>query len=193
MKPYKTLRGLMKPYPSLSFGEYNSSHSRLFTPLVQKLAGRYLDPWDAGEGDPKNGPILGPFFGAVLGPILGPKIDLKFVNFWVQFWIPFFWGFGSLWVPLGSLLGPLEALLGGLWTQKPLKTLGFLRFLKMQLFGSLKLLMALLDSSWPLLGRSGPKIGPKMGPKSSPKSDQKVFKKWPQKLSNFGSQNGVQK
>ena len=33
----------------------------------------------------------------------------------------FFAGFGALWVPLGSLLGPLEALLGGLWTQKTLK------------------------------------------------------------------------
>ena len=56
-------------------------------------------------------------------------------------------GFGALWVPLGSLLGSLEALLGGLRTQKPSKTGGFLRFLKMQLFGSLKLLMALLGSS----------------------------------------------
>ena len=39
-------------------------------------------------------------------------------------------GFGALWVPLGSLLGSLEALLGGLLTQKPSKTCGFLRFLK---------------------------------------------------------------
>ena len=27
-------------------------------------------------------------------------------------------GVGALWVPLGSLLGILEGLLGGLWTQK---------------------------------------------------------------------------
>ena len=66
----------------------------------------------------------------ILEPILNPKIGPKFVNFWVQFWISFFWGFGALWVPLGSLPGPLEALLGGLWTQKPKKTQGFLRFLK---------------------------------------------------------------
>ena len=46
------------------------------------------------------------------------KIGPKFVNFWVQFWIPFFGGFGALWVPLGSLLGPLEALLGGLKSEK---------------------------------------------------------------------------
>ena len=86
-------------------------------------------------------------------------------------------GFGALWVPLGSLLGSLEALLGGLLTQKPSKTNGFSRFLKMQLFGSLKLLMALLGSSCPLFGRSGPKVGPKMVPKSGPKSDQKVGQK----------------
>ena len=45
----------------------------------------------------------------------------------------------------------------------------------MQLFGSLKLLMSLLGSSCPLLGRSGPKMGPKMGFKSVPKSDQKMI------------------
>ena len=45
----------------------------------------------------------------------------------------------------------------------------------MQLFGSLKLLMSLLGSSCPLLGRSGPKMDPKMGTKSFPKSDQKMI------------------
>ena len=44
-------------------------------------------------------------------------------------------GFGALWVPLGSLLGPLEALLGGLWTQKRVKTIGFLRVMKRVFFG----------------------------------------------------------
>ena len=39
----------------------------------------------------------------------------------------------------------------------------------MQLFGSLKLLMALLGSSCPLFGRSGPKMGPKMVPKTAQK------------------------
>ena len=47
----------------------------------------------------------------------------------------------------------------------------------MQLFGSLKLLMALLGSSCPLFGRSGSKMIPKIGPKSGPKSDQKVVQK----------------
>ena len=70
--------------------------------------------------------------GALLGTILGfnfslnrdrrakanPTIDQMFQIFFFSFSL----GFGALWVPLGSLLGPLEALLGGLWTQKPLKT-----------------------------------------------------------------------
>ena len=47
---------------------------------------------------------------------------------------------------LGSLIGHLEALLRGLWTQKRVKTLGFLRFLK-RLFeapdGPLGLILAL--------------------------------------------------
>ena len=32
------------PYPSLSFGEYNSRRGSFFTPLVYFLAGHYLDP-----------------------------------------------------------------------------------------------------------------------------------------------------
>ena len=36
----------------------------------------------------------------------------------------------NFWGSLGSLIGHLEALLGGLWTQKRVKTEGFLRFLK---------------------------------------------------------------
>ena len=36
--------GLIKPYPSLSFVEYNSSKKLYFTPLVYFLAGHYLDP-----------------------------------------------------------------------------------------------------------------------------------------------------
>ena len=70
----------------------------------------------------EEGARSGPGFLAVLKPILGPKISpkicLKFVNFWFQFWTLFCWGFGTLWVPLGSLLGPFEALLGGLKSEK---------------------------------------------------------------------------
>ena len=45
----------------------------------------------------------------------------------------------------------------------------------MQLFDSLKLLMALLGSSCPLFGRSGPKMSPKMVPKNAQKRIQKLF------------------
>ena len=52
----------------------------------------------------------------------------------------------------------------------------------MQLFGSLKLLMALLDSSCPLFGRSGPKMDSKMVSKSSLEIDYKevqiLVKQW---------------
>ena len=65
-------------------------------------------------------------------------------------------------MPLGSLLGPLEALLGGLWTQKRVKTVGVLRFWK-RLFeapdGPLGLILA----------HSGQKLSPKLGPKRVPK------------------------
>ena len=44
-------------------------------------------------------------------------------------------GFGALWLPLGSLLGSLEALLGSLWTQKRIKTKCFLMVLKRLFFG----------------------------------------------------------
>ena len=52
---------------------------------------------------------------------------------------------------LGALLGLMMASWAASGPQKPSKTEGFLRFLKMQLFWSLKLLMALLGSSCPLL------------------------------------------
>ena len=35
---------LIRPYPSLSFVEYNFSQEGFFTPLVYFLAGHYLDP-----------------------------------------------------------------------------------------------------------------------------------------------------
>ena len=41
--------------------------------------------------------------------------------FWAQILYRFFCVLGALWVPLGSLLGPPKALLGGLWTPKTSK------------------------------------------------------------------------
>ena len=67
----------------------------------------------------------------------------------------------------------LEALLGGLWTQKRVKTFGFLRFLK-RLFeapnGSFGLILA-------LLGRSDPKMGSKMSFNIFLKSGKKMCNK----------------
>ena len=82
----------------------------------------------------------------------------------------------SLWVSLRSLLGPLEVLLKASGSKNTKKLNGFLRFLKMQLFGSLKLLMALLGSSCPLFGRSGPKMGPNKVPKNAHQRNQKLSK-----------------
>ena len=51
--------------------------------------------------------------------IAGLRHFLPLIQISRKFIYSFSLGFGALWVPLGSLLGPLEALLGGLWTQKP--------------------------------------------------------------------------
>ena len=81
-------------------------------------------------------------------------------------------------MPPGSLLGPLEALLEGLWIPKTLKNYCFLRFLKMQIFCSLKLFTALLGSSCPLLGP----IWSQNGLQNCPKVVKKVTQKWFNKL-----------
>ena len=53
----------------------------------------------------------------------------------LKFIFSFSLGFGALWLPLGSLLGSLEALLGSLWTQKRVKNKCFLMVLKRLFFG----------------------------------------------------------
>ena len=47
----------------------------------------------------------------------------------------------------------------------------------MQLFGSLESLMALLGTSWPLLGPIWSQNGSQNGPQSGPKSVQKLVQK----------------
>ena len=72
---------------------------------------------------------------------LGPENNLNEIatlrHFlpWRHFFCDFLWQFflSGLWSSLGAswaALGFLEALLGGLWTQKRVKTRGFLRCLK---------------------------------------------------------------
>merc|ERR1711963_152934 len=75
-------------------------------------------------------------------------------------------GFGDLWVCLGSLFGSLEVFLGGLLIQKNYKkTVGFLMFLKMHVFCSLKILSAVLGSSCYSLSDLVPTRVPKWAPK----------------------------
>ena len=56
------------------------------------------------KNDPKNEPILGP----ILGPKNSQNLDRLLKAFSTVFliFVSFFWGFGALWVPLGSFLGP---------------------------------------------------------------------------------------
>ena len=58
------------------------------------------------------------FVACRFGPQNCSKICPNFDNFWVQFWVPFFGGLGVLWVSFGSLLGPLDSLLGGPKSEK---------------------------------------------------------------------------
>ena len=114
-------QGLTRPYPSLSFVEYNSSHDRFFTPLVYFLAGRYLDPWDAGEGGTQNGVHFWFFLVLFLCFRVGSKIGS---NLFIIFGINFGFLFLGSWifrVSFGSHLGPLEAFLRCVCSQKPLK------------------------------------------------------------------------
>ena len=130
-----------------------------------------------GEGGLRRALVWRGFWGSILGPSLGSKMGAKFINFWVQLQT-FFLGLLEL---LGCLLGAFLGLLRLSWEasgpQKHQKIEGFLRFLKMQLFGSLELLMALLGSSCPLLGPIWSQNGPQNGPKSGPKTAQKMSPK----------------
>merc|ERR1711976_176148 len=105
------------------------------------------------------------------GPKMGPKCASKLV----QNLLIFGSNFGSLFFGVlelfGCLLGAFLGLLRLSWeasrAKKCRRSDANTTFLKMQLFGSLKLLMALLGSSYPLFGRSDPKMVPKTAPKKS--------------------------
>ena len=92
-------------------------------------------------------------------------------------------------MPLGSLLGPLGALLGGLWTQKRVKTRGFLGFLK-RLFkaydGPLGLILVSLVNLFGILCKSaGPIWVPKLASLNIYVEELSFYKKNTQKLVNF--------
>ena len=92
-------------------------------PLLFNLQNRVIPtPESPSRGVPKMVPFLVPFWSQFWprnGHQNGPKTGQKHNKFGVHFWNPFFSGFGALWVPLGSLLGLFEAVLGGLGPQKP--------------------------------------------------------------------------
>ena len=125
-----------------------------------------------GKRVPKVVPFLVPFW-SQFWPQNGPqnrfKIGPKINNFVVHFWIPFLLGFGALWVPLGSLLGPPKALLGGLWTPKTLKNNCFL-----MVFGKapFRCFGALDGSPGAVLVRPG-RFGTQNGPNKLQKNNQK--------------------
>ena len=76
-------------------------------------------------------------------------------------------------MPLGSLLGPLEALLGGLWTPKTLKNQWFFRVFAIAAFWVFE---ALDGPFGPILAPSWADLVPKWGPEMFPKVVKKVPK-----------------
>ena len=64
---------------------------------------------------------MDPFLFFLLLAVFCPKVAPKLVHFFIIFGSNFgslFWGLGVLWVSFGSLLGPLDALLGGPKSEK---------------------------------------------------------------------------
>ena len=130
-------------------------------------------------------PFLVPFW-SQFWPQNGPqnyfKTGQQIDNSVVHFWIPFLLGFGALWVPLGSLLGPPKAFLGGSWTPKNLKNCRVLKVFANATFWVFGVfdgpLGHILAPSWPDLV-----------PKWLPKWPQK----WSKKCSKTSPKNDSQK
>ena len=96
-------------------------------------------------------------------------------------------------MPFGSHLGPLEAFLRGLYSQKPSKTNWFFKVFVNEGFlffeapdGSYGLILA-------LLGRSDPKLGSKMSSNIFLKSGTKKCVKMFKKCENLGGKLGPRK
>ena len=123
-------------------------------------------------------------FGTYLGSQNCSKIHQKmFLS------VPFLEPFFEVLKLFKCLLGAFLSLLCSSWEasgpQKHWKTNCFLRFLQMQLFGSLKFSMALLDPSWLLLGPIWSQNGPENGPPKYLKVVQKFVQKTdPKKLNS---------
>ena len=111
-----------------------------------------------------------------------PNQDHFFDTLFLRFWGSFGASWEPSWASRGSLGRPLDPKKYGF-------TIGKLHFVTMQLFGSLRILMALLGSSCPLLGPIWSQNGPQNGPKSCPNSVQKLI----QKVSEPITKNVLQK
>ena len=64
---------------------------------------------------------MDPFLVFFCLPFFFPRLPQNWSNFFIIFGSNFgslFWGLGVLWVSFGSLLGPLDALLGGPKSEK---------------------------------------------------------------------------
>ena len=117
------------------------------------------------------GVIFGVLFWLLFGPLLAPKMAPKTDPKPLQNSTFLRSIFGLLFLKvlelsrdlLGAFLGLLRLSWGASGSQKPTKNGGFLRFLEMSLFGSLKLLMALLGTSCALLGPIRCQNGPQNG------------------------------
>ncbi len=145
-------------------------------------------PWAILVLDPKMGPIFGPFwsnFRTQNGPKMAPKLVQNLVILGFIFGCLFCWVLKLFGCLFRAFLGLPRLSREASGPQKPSKTEGFLRFLQMQVFGSLKLSMALLGSSWPLLGPIWSQNGPQNGPQNCPKVVQKVVQKTTPKKVNF--------
>ena len=109
---------------------------------------------------------MGSIFGFFLLVVLAPKIAPKLVQILIIFGSNFgslFWGLGVLWVSFGSLLGPLDALLGGPKSEKMVNVPRENHFFENAVFwlfealdGPLGFILASLGPIW---SKNGPQNG----------------------------------
>ena len=113
-------------------------------------------------------------WGSISGSISAPKLVQKLFYF------------GSIFGTLFEVLKLFKCLLGAFlnlscssWEPPRREKYGFpivkSHFLKIMLFGTLRLLMSSLESSWRILAHSNPKTDPKTDPKMDPKWNQNLF------------------
>ena len=141
-------------------------------------------PNSGGKKLVKNGFHFLSSFGVGFGPKMVPKMVPTSIQNWFQNclktchdFVHIFGGLGALQVPLGSLLGLPEPLLGGLWTPKTLKNSCFFWFFERHLFAALELLKPLWEPSWRARGRSETQNGAQKDPQNGPKTVQKWIPK----------------